>query len=73
MGKPLDLVRIHQYTGYQLYATVRYKNETSDVCLRYVVAVVLSWLRSRIGPDNVPEKIMFPSPDEAAANPDLFF
>ena len=71
MGKPLGLIKIHEYTGYQLYATVRYINETSDVCLRYVVAVVLSWLRKRIGPENIPMNIIFPSPEEAITNSSL--
>lgn len=71
MGKPLNLTRIHQYTGYQLYSTVEYKGKGSDVCFRYVIAVILAWLRDRMGQSNVPKKLYFPEPEEAAIKEDL--
>ena len=71
MGKPLNLRRIHQYTGYQLYATAKYMGDTADVCFRYIIAVVLGWVRDRMGQNNVPPGISFPLPEEAAHLPEI--
>lgn len=63
---PLSLFRIRDYTGYQLYAKVQYKKQTSDVCMQYCIATVLEWLRNKI-PDKVyPDQVIMPSPEEAA-------
>ncbi len=71
--QPLSLFRVHDYTGYQLYAKVRYKGQKPDYCMRYCIAVVLDWLRKKI-PDHVyPDAIIAPDPEAAAQDNEIKF
>ena len=60
--KPLSLLQTRSYPGYQFYATMKYRGQSSDRCMKYIILTVLNWLRQKIGGEAMPEELQLPSP-----------
>ena len=58
--KPLGLLRTRTYPGYQFYATLRYKEQPPEACMRFAILTVMEWLREKIGWEDLPEELRTP-------------
>lgn len=62
--KPLSLLQTRSYPGYQLYATMKYEDQSPEKCMKYIVLTVLNWLRQKIGGESLPPELQTPQPKD---------
>ena len=61
---PKTLLKTRSYPAYQLYASLKYSDESSERCMCYAILCIIEWLRDKIGDAEASRALEGPSPED---------
>ncbi len=64
--QPLALLKTRTYPAYQFMATLRLDRQPHEKCLSFVILTILSWLRQKLGTEEIPAELDLPAPQAFA-------